>query len=225
MSIFSTNSITTSSIYLSASTVTQASLIIRSGTTYSGITLPPDGAITYDGNNAFMYINTGWQKLNNTSFKSLSDSPIISGSSVTATTQIMKSFLIPGNTFDTNDVINLKSVSIKSGTSGTMTVSFWVTSGSTLTLNGATQLGIFTNSAAQTYLGSFERTLYIQNKTGNTGVLIPSNLIITDIGQNLTTSRSLLPINWSLDRYLIVGQRNVNSTDSSFVTSFVVNKI
>lgn len=151
----------------------------------------------------------------NTNFSGLTSG----GTTTGVSNNISKSVLIPANTFRANDVIEMDAVGVKVGTSGTLTMRFYVAPTNSLT--AATVLGVFTNVA-----GNLTTKLYrkLRVKSSSTTEAINTAALLANDFNVSTTARSLVSIDWTQPQYLIAATQNSAAADASMISTFSIIK-
>lgn len=147
--------------------------------------------------------------------KDITDSTALTG---TIATTLMKSILIPANTFATGDVVKILNRAIRSTATGTGVNYFYVNTTNSLT--GATLVG--TQSGAARFYG-MERNLYIKSTTVSETI----NVSTTVSGDNPAISVSAnanLNIDWSANQYIIAAFQNAAVGDSTVMSSLIIQK-
>ncbi len=148
--------------------------------------------------------------------KDITDSAALTG---TTAITLMKSVLIPANTYLTGDVVKVLSRAVRSISVGSSSVYYYINTTNSLT--GATLVGIL--SGAFRYF-AIERTLYIKSATNTETVL---NVLTTAASNEvLGTSFALsnLNINWTVNQYIIAAFQNVAVGDSTVMSSLIIQK-
>jgi len=147
--------------------------------------------------------------------KDITDSETLTGS--TAIT-LMKSILIPANTYATGDVVKILSRAIRSTTGGTSSNLFYVNTTDSLT--GATLVG--TQSGAVRFY-AMERNLYIKSTTVSETIEATTSVN----GDNLaasTSANSDLNINWGVNQYIIAAFQNAAVGNRTVMSSLILQK-
>jgi len=146
--------------------------------------------------------------------KDIANSAALTGS--TAIT-LMKSILIPANTYITGDAVKITSRAVRNTTTGNSSNLFYVNTTNSLT--GATLVG--TQTSASRFFG-MERNLYIKSTT----ISETLNVSITasnDLGLQ-TSDRANLNIDWSINQYIIAAFQNAAVGDSTVMSSLIIQK-
>lgn len=151
-----------------------------------------------------------------TIYKSTTTGTATSGTSNT----ISASQLITGNTFSVGDIIEIKARSIKTGTTGSMTLRIYTNTTSSLT--GATLVATYpSNTGSNIYL-QIERFLMIKSAT-NTQTATATGTLLSDTA--VTSAQSALNIDWTTDKYIIFALQNGNAGDSSALNGYLINQL
>lgn len=146
---------------------------------------------------------------------------ITTGSALTGTTAItlIKSVLIPANTFTTGDICQIINRAIRSTATGTSNNYIYINTSASL--SGATLVG--TQGGAVRFYG-MERNLYIKSAT----VSETSDTASSASGDNpavFAQSNSDLNINWTVDQYIIHAFSNQAVGNSTVSSGLIVTKI
>jgi hypothetical protein len=147
--------------------------------------------------------------------KDITDSSALTG---TTTTTLMKSVLIPANTYATGDVVKLLNRAIRNTTTGTASNYFYINTTNSLTgaTLVATQGGVFR-------FYSMERNLYIKSATVSETSAV-SFSAINDSAISLAASNQNLNINWSVNQYIIAAFQNAAVGESTVMSSLIIQK-
>lgn len=145
---------------------------------------------------------------------------ITTGSALTGTTAItlIKSVLIPANTFTTGDICQIVNRAIRSTATGTSSNYIYINTSASL--SGATLVG--TQSGAVRFYG-MERNLYIKSAT----VSETLDTAASASGDNptaLAQANSNLNINWTVDQYIIHAFSNQAVGNSTVSSGLIVTK-
>jgi hypothetical protein len=146
--------------------------------------------------------------------KDITDSAALTGS--TAIT-LMKSILIPANTYATGDVVKLLNRAIRSTVTGTAINYFYINTTNSLT--GATLVGQ-QGTTASYY--AMERSIYIKSTT-----ISETINTVTSSGSEVGTganANSNLNIDWSVNQYIIAAFKNAAVGDSTVMSSLIIQK-
>jgi hypothetical protein len=147
--------------------------------------------------------------------KDITDSAALTG---TVITTLMKSILIPANTYTTGDVVKILNRAIRSTSSGVGIN--WLYINTTNSLTGATLVG--TQSASVIFYAT-ERTLYIKSAT-NTETINSSTSVSGSEVAVFAFASSNLNINWTVNQYVIAAFRNAAVGDSTVMSSLIIQK-
>ena len=147
--------------------------------------------------------------------KDITNSAALTGS--TAIT-LMKSILIPANTYATGDVVRILNRAIRSTATGTATNHFYINTTNSLT--GATLVA--TQSGAFRFY-ALERNLLIKSTIISETVDV-STVISSDILGVSTSANSDLNINWAVNQYIIAAFQNAAVGNSTIMSSLIIQK-
>ncbi len=152
-----------------------------------------------------------------TIYKSTTDGTSITG---VATEQISASQLIPANTFAAGDVIRISWRTRKTGTVSTSTFKLYINT--SVSLAGATQMGLLSINASQ-LTSQMQRTLAIKSAT-NTEAF--SNVGVNDDFTFTTVAVISANINWASDQYIIfMCQIGSASADTLRTSYYLIEKL
>jgi hypothetical protein len=147
--------------------------------------------------------------------KDITDSTALTG---TTAITLMKSVLIPADTYATGDVVKILNRGVRSTQTGTATNYFYINTANSLT--GATLVGI--QSGAFRFF-SMERNLYIKSatisETSNT-----ANSSNSDEATTTTGARQTFNIDWSVNQYIIAAFQNAAVGESTIMSSLIIQK-
>lgn len=147
--------------------------------------------------------------------KDITDSTALTG---TTAITLMKSVLIPANTYTTGDVVKILNRVIRNYTVGTAINYFYINTTNSLTGASliATQSGVFR-------FYSMERNLYIKSTitTETLPFTISSN---NDSGTAILTSGQNININWGVNQYIISAFQNAITSESTIMSSLIIQK-
>jgi len=147
--------------------------------------------------------------------KDITDSTALTGS--TAIT-LMKSVLIPANTYTTGDIVTMLNRAIRNTTTGTSSNYFYINTTNSLT--GATLVA--TQSGAVRFY-AMERNLYIKSTT--VSETIDATTSVSGDGVAVSTSaNSNLNINWGVNQYVIAAFQNAAVGNSTVMSSLIIQK-
>lgn len=147
--------------------------------------------------------------------KDIADSTALTG---TTAITLMKSVLIPANTYATGDVVKILNRVIRNYTVGTAINYFYINTTNSLTGASliATQSGVFR-------FYSMERNLYIKSTiiTETLAFTVSANndssIAILSSGQNIN-------INWGVNQYIISAFQNAATSESTTASSLIIQK-
>jgi hypothetical protein len=147
--------------------------------------------------------------------KDITDSVTLTGS--TAIT-LMKSILIPANTYATGDVVKILNRAIRSTPGGTAINYFYINTTNSLT--GATLVST-QNGAFRFY--AMERNLYIKSTIISETIDVATS-ISSDANVASTSANSNLNIDWSVNQYIIAAFQNAAVGNSTVMSSLILQK-
>jgi nitrogen fixation protein len=147
--------------------------------------------------------------------KDITDSAALTG---TTAITLMKSVLIPADTYATNDVVKILNRAIRSTATGTSANYFYINTTNSLT--GATLVG--TQSAASRYYAN-ERNLYIKSTTVSETIDVTTT-ISSDANVSSANANSNLNIDWTVDQYVIAAFQNAAVGNSTVMSSLIIQK-
>lgn len=146
--------------------------------------------------------------------KDITDSTALTG---TTAITLMKSVLIPANTYATGDIVKVLSRAIRSTATGTANNYFYINTTNSLT--GATLVGI--QSSASNFYG-MERSIYIKSNTiSETINTVTSSGSEIGVGAN---GISNLNIDWTVNQYIIAAFQNAAVGNSTVMSSLIIQK-
>ncbi len=148
--------------------------------------------------------------------KDITDSTALTG---TTAITLMKSVLIPANTYATGDVVKLLNRAIRSTATGTAINYFYINTTNSLT--GATLIG--TQSAASRYYAN-ERNLYIKSTTVSETIDVTTS-ISSDANVSSANANSNLNIDWTVNQYIIAAFQNAAVGNSTVMSSLIIQKL
>ena len=158
----------------------------------------------------------------NSSYKIVTDTT--SGSSSNSTSEILlKSLLIPANTFPANSVLTIQWLLSKTGTNDI--IFYYLKANTSATLVGATQLAIRSVIAAQRYIPNYRRlAIRVANGTGNGSLIYDPTVgsATSDLNENASPPVTV-SIDWKNDVYLLVSGYVVSASDSIQVEYLTIN--
>ncbi len=147
--------------------------------------------------------------------KDIADSSALTG---TTAITLMKSILIPANTYLTGDVVKILNRAIRNTATGAAINYFYVNTTNSLT--GATLIG--TQSASSRFY-AMERNLYIKSSTISETV-DSSTSVSSDNPAVSTSANSNLNIDWSVNQYIISAFQNAAVGNSTVMSSLIIQK-
>jgi hypothetical protein len=163
----------------------------------------------------FVKVDTSFEDYVKVISKDITNSAALTGS--TAIT-LMKSILIPANTYATGDVVRILNRAIRSTATGTATNHFYINTTNSLT--GATLVA--TQSGAFRFY-ALERNLLIKSTIISETVDV-STVISSDILGVSTSANSDLNINWAVNQYIIAAFQNAAVGNSTIMSSLIIQK-
>ena len=146
--------------------------------------------------------------------KDITDSTALTG---TTAITLMKSVLIPANTFATGDVVKILSRAIRNTATGSAVNYFYTNTANSLT--GATLIGI--QQGTFSFFG-MERSIYIKSNT-----ISETINIVTSSGSEVgggINGISNLNIDWTVNQYIIAAFKNAAVGDSTVMSSLIIQK-
>ena len=147
--------------------------------------------------------------------KDITDSTALTG---TTAITLMKSVLIPANTFTTNDIVKILNRAVRNTATGGAIDYLYINTTNSLT--GATLIG--TMSGSFSFYG-MERSLYIKSSTNSETY----NTSLSSAGSEVTTGTSgssSLNINWGVNQYIIAAFQNAAVGNSTVMSSLIIQK-
>ena len=175
-------------------------------------TLANNDVLTYDSASSL------W-KNKQSNYLQIVTKDITDSSALTGTTAItlMKSILIPANTYATGDVVKLLNRVIRNTASGTAANYFYINTTNSLT--GATLVG--TQSTSASYY-AMERSIYIKSTTISETINTASSSG-SEVGTG-TNGISNLNIDWTVNQYIIAAFKNAVAGESTIMSSLIIQK-
>jgi len=146
--------------------------------------------------------------------KDITDSAALTG---TTAITLMKSILIPANTYATGDVVKILNRAIRNTATGTAINYFYINTTNSLT--GATLVG--QQSTTASYY-AMERSIYIKSTT-----ISETINTVTSSGSEVgtgTNANSNLNIDWSVNQYIIAAFQNAAVGNSTVMSSLILQK-
>ena len=148
--------------------------------------------------------------------KDITDSTALTG---TTAITLMKSILIPANTYATGDVVKILNRAIRDTVTGTASNYLYINTTNSLT--GATLIGTQTATGFRFY--AIERSLYIKSATNSETIL--SNFTASGSEPGVfATNQSNLNINWAVNQYIIGAFQNAAVGNSTVMSSLIIQK-
>jgi hypothetical protein len=148
--------------------------------------------------------------------KDITDSAALTG---TTAITLMKSILIPANTYLTGDVVKILNRAIRDTVTGTASNYLYINTTNSLT--GATLIGTQTATSFRFY--AIERSLYIKSSTNSETILSTFTASGSEPGV-FATNQSNLNINWSVNQYIIGAFQNAAVGNSTVMSSLIIQK-
>ena len=147
--------------------------------------------------------------------KDITDSTALTG---TTAITLMKSILIPANTYTTGDVVKILSRAIRNTATGNANNLFYLNTTNTLT--GATLLA--TQTSASIFFG-LERSIYIKSATNSETIVPTTSSSGSEVGVS-ALGVSNLNINWGVNQYIIGAFQNAAVGNSTVMSSLIIQK-
>lgn len=147
--------------------------------------------------------------------KDITDSATLTG---TTAITLMKSVLIPANTFTTNDIVKILNRAIRSTATGAATDYLYINATNSLT--GATLIGIAQGTFS--FFG-MERSLYIKSSTNSETINSSGGAAGSEVAAG-TNGSSSLNINWTTNQYIIAAFQNAAVGNSTVMSSLIIQK-
>ena len=147
--------------------------------------------------------------------KDITDSTALTG---TTAITLMKSILIPANTYTTGDVVKILSRAIRNTATGNANNLFYLNTTNTLT--GATLLA--TQTSASIFFG-LERSIYIKSATNSETIVPTTSSSGSEVGVSVL-GVSNLNINWTVNQYIIAAFQNAAVGNSTVMSSLIIQK-
>jgi hypothetical protein len=158
----------------------------------------------------------------NSSYKIVTDTT--AGTSSNSTSEVLlKSLLIPANTFPANSVLTIQWLLSKTGTNDI--IFHYLKANTSATLVGATQLAIRSVVAAQRYIPNYRRlAIRVANGTGNGSLIYDPTVgsATSDLNENASPPVTV-SIDWTNDVYLLISGYVVSASDSIQVEYLTIN--
>jgi len=137
------------------------------------------------------------------------------------TNTLLYSGLIPANTLTTGDLFRVELTVRKNNTVGAYNERIYFNTSSSLT--GATQIALI--QSGNTILYNKLRRLATIKSATNTEIYPSTTSNTSDFTSTGTAGASNLNVDWTVDQYLIVAGNVANTSDTTFFSSIVLEKI
>ena len=147
--------------------------------------------------------------------KDITDSTALTG---TTAITLMKSILIPANTYATGDVVKILSRAVRNTATGNGNNLFYLNTTNTLT--GATLLA--TQTSASIFFG-MERSIYIKSAINSETIIPTTSSSGSEVGASVL-GVSNLNINWAVNQYIIAAFQNAAVGNSTVMSSLIIQK-
>ena len=147
--------------------------------------------------------------------KDITDSTALTG---TTAITLMKSVLIPANTYATGDVVKILNRAIRNTATGVGANFIYINTTNSLT--GATLVG--TQTASVIFYAT-ERTLYIKSSTNSETINSSASISGSEVAV-LASVSSNLNINWGVNQYIIAAFQNAAVGNSTVMSSLIIQK-
>ena len=147
--------------------------------------------------------------------KDITDSTALTG---TTAITLMKSILIPANTFATGDVVKILNRAVRNTATGTANNYYYINTTNSLT--GATLIG---GQSSASIFFAMERSLYIKSAT-NTETLLAASSSSASEAVTSALGASNLNINWTVNQYVIAAFQNAAVGNSTVMSSLIIQK-
>lgn len=176
-------------------------------------TLTNNDVLTYESSSQ-LWKNKQSNYLQNVT-KDITDSTALTG---TIAITLMKSILIPANTFATGDIVKILSRAIRSTATGSASNLFYINTTNTLT--GATLTASQINT---TRFYAMERNLYIKSTTISETINVSTNINSDNAAASIVANANL-NIDWTVNQYIIAAFQNSAVGDSTVMSSLIIQK-
>lgn len=145
---------------------------------------------------------------------------LTSTSALTGTTVItlVRSQLIPANTFSVGKVFRVRSRTIKTGVNATYGAFFYINTISDLT--GASFLASFGTATAPIRSAQVKRDFFIKSATNTESFFVTTGLITDDT--SVINALSATNINWTIDQYFIFALSLTSAADSVLQSGYYI---
>ena len=164
----------------------------------------------------FVKVDTSFENSIQIVTKDITDSAVLTG---TTAITLMKSILIPANTYATGDVVKILNRAIRDTVTGTASNYLYINTTNSLT--GATLIGTQTATSFRFY--AIERSLYIKSATNSETILSTFTASGSEPGV-FATNQSNLNINWGVNQYVIAAFQNAAVGNSTVMSSLIIQK-
>jgi hypothetical protein len=148
--------------------------------------------------------------------KDITDSAALTG---TTAITLMKSILIPANTYATGDVLKLLNRAIRNTATGTAINYFYINTTNSLT--GATLAG--SQAGVFSWFG-MERSLYIKSTTVSETINNITSPSGSEVGATVNGNLNL-NIDWTVNQYIIAAFQNAAVGNSTVMSSLIIQKL
>lgn len=176
-------------------------------------TLTNNDVLTYESSSQ-LWKNKQSNYLQNVT-KDITDSTALTG---TIAITLMKSILIPANTFATGDIVKILSRAIRSTATGSASNLFYINTTNSLT--GATLTASQINT---TRFYAMERNLYIKSTTISETINVSTNINSDNAAASIVANANL-NIDWTVNQYIIAAFQNSAVGDSTVMSSLIIQK-
>lgn len=147
--------------------------------------------------------------------KDITDSTALTG---TTAITLMKSILIPANTYVTGDVVKILNRAIRNTATGASVNYFYINTTNSLT--GATLVG--TQSGVFSFY-AMERSIYIKSSTVSETADATNSVSGSEVAAS-TAANSNLNIDWTVNQYIIAAFKNAAVGNSTVMSSLIIQK-
>jgi len=158
----------------------------------------------------------------NTALSAKANAPLIdtvSSSALTGVTTegILKSYLIPANTYTASEILNFANDLYKTGTAGTVTSRLYTNT--TASLSGASLLAVNISTAGSRKV-PLRRQLVLKGGTIET---LATTATVPDDNVNSGTVATIVTFNPAIDNYFITTAQNASTGDSTIQNNFKIH--
>jgi hypothetical protein len=147
--------------------------------------------------------------------KDITDSTALTG---TTAITLIKSVLIPANTYTTGDVVKILNRAVRNTATGISTDYLYINTTNTLT--GATLVGSMFGAFS---LYGMERSLYIKSATNSETFNATASAAGSEVVTGINGASSL-NINWAVNQYVIAAFQNAAVGNSTVMSSLIIQK-